>query len=77
MKKVLPVGQIWVWTEKAEAFAAAHFQDSTNPLDKRIARTPARYGSNPCGRWVYKEWAEKGYVEAKAVPKEVWSAMAH
>lgn len=77
MKKVLPVGQIWVWTEKAKAFAATHFQDSTNPRDKRIAGTPARCGGEPCGRWVYKEWADKGYVEAKEMPQEIWSSMPH
>lgn len=77
MKKVLPVGQIWVWTPKAEEFAATHFQDSTNPRDKRIAGTPAYFGSKPCGRWVYKEWVEKGFVEPKEVPQEVWMNMAH
>jgi len=61
----LPNNQIWVWTPKAEEFAKQFKTD--NPLDRRLAGTPAMYGCDELGQVAPKIWADKGYVEAKEV----------
>ncbi|MCM0759587.1 hypothetical protein M7775_13595 [Sporomusa sphaeroides DSM 2875] len=59
----LPNNQTWVWTDKAEQHAKQFKSD--NPLDKRLAGTPATYGYTELGQDAPAVWVEKGYVEAR------------
>ena len=59
----LPDNQIWAWTDKAEQFAKQFKSD--NPLDRRLAGTPATYGYTELGQVAPAVWVEKGYVAPK------------
>ena len=62
----IPDNQIWVWTEKAEQFARENFA-TDNPLDKRIAGTPATCGIDQLGQCAPSVWVARGHVVAKTV----------
>jgi len=64
MNTLLPEGQIWAWTDKAESEAVRL------GLEPRVAGTPAYMGYSALGNSAPGSWVRMGYVVPACVEDE-------